>query len=82
MRKRHDRKPNLKLGNWRIEGNKYTINNGDLKEAIKVSGLSDDEIHKRMGVGYFHLTEALNGTPIDICAAAHIEWGLTYDVPT
>lgn len=75
-RKRQDEIPKPKLSIWMQDGKRWKVNRSDLLEAIKSSSKSDLEIQNRMGRGYHHIAEALDGKSLDIWGLKHIEWGL------
>jgi len=45
--------------------------------AIESFGVSVDDIKNRMGNGYIHIQEVLDGKRIDGWAASHIEFGIS-----
>ena len=76
MRKRSKAHPKLELPLWKRDGSMYFVDPPELQIAIRNSQNSDEVIRKRMGYGYRHIEEALQGKRIDEWAASHIEWGL------
>ena len=69
-------KPVPKLSFWIVEGDLFFADKEGLEKALSESGNSQDTIRKRMGFGYHHLVDALNGKGLSCWAANHVEWGL------
>lgn len=76
MARRFKAKPPIKWPLWKQDGKLWYANPADLKVIIEKSGLSTATIQKRMGVGYKHIQEILDGKHVDGWAVSHIEWGL------
>lgn len=75
--RRNKAKPPIKLPFWKKDGDLWFADPADLQNAIVSSGLPIETIQKRMGVGYGHIQEVLDGKRIDGWAVTHIEWGIS-----
>ena len=64
---------------WMPDGNLWYAEKSDLEAAIVRSQRTTDDIQRRMGVGYHHLEDALNGKRLDKFAASHVEWEIFAD---
>lgn len=91
MARRFKPQPPIKMSFWKRDGKRWYVEPTDLQAAIKNSGISDEVLRHRLGAGYRHLQEALEGKRIDGWTVTHIEWGLKphvhsddymYGVPT
>jgi hypothetical protein len=79
VRRRHDQQPKLKLAIWKSEGKLWFADKSGLEAAVGSSGRTALDINKRMGAGYSHLQEALQGKGLTIWEASHVEWGVIPD---
>jgi len=68
--------PQFHLGIWQKEGKLYWCERAALEKAVAQSGVPEHLIASRMGHGFHHLAEALEGRRLDRWAVAHIETGL------
>ena len=72
------RKPELAC--WKAEGEHWYAERADLEAAITASKRTEEDIKKKMGVGYHHLEDALNGKRLDHFEVGHVEWGIVPDI--
>lgn len=72
-------RPTLELPFWQIKGKLYFADRTAIEDQIKKVGRTQDEIKRRMGFGYSHLQNLLDGKGIDMWAAAHVETGIKED---
>jgi len=73
---RHQKLPELKLKEWKVDGKKYSIDPDALRTVILLNGRSEEEIRASLGSAYDELVSILNGGSIDIWSANIIEYGI------
>ena len=73
-RQNYIRKPELAC--WKSEGKFWYAERAELEAAVMASKRTEEDIKKRMGVGYHHLADALNGKRLDQFEVSHVEWGI------
>ena len=60
----------------------YSISAADLKREIENANCSDEELRKRMGVGFSHLDTLFSGGKVDGWGALFVESALSRGAPS
>ena len=76
MKRKNDAPIKLKLSIWKKVDNLYYVEPDDLFAAIADGGTNEEERRKRMGVGFKHIQELIDGEHLDIYTISFVENGI------